>query len=168
VLPLSRSFEKNSEKPLFFARKAAGKWSCFVADTSRTIQIAARPPAATFPQLRKKLLKDHCFLFKRYGKQPCGRNKIRESILETTTWLAHKGDASVFNVFREFAENDRPITSRLPADSNRPRGPSYKITQVVQRLRISTAVKADFRPITSRLPAVGRKSARNRLWHSKH
>jgi hypothetical protein len=40
----------------------------------------------------------------------------------------------------------RPITSRLPADSNQPRGPSYKITHVVLMLRISTAVKADFRP----------------------
>ena len=113
VLPLSLSFEKNSEKPLFFAREAAGKWSCFVADTSRTIQIAARPPAATFPQLRKKLLKDYCFLFIRFGKQPCGRNKIRESILEITTWLTHMGDASVFNVFGEFAENDRPISGRF-------------------------------------------------------
>jgi hypothetical protein len=28
VLPLSRSFEKNSEKPLFFAREVAGKWPC--------------------------------------------------------------------------------------------------------------------------------------------
>ena len=36
--------------------------SGYVANMSRTIQIAARLRAATFPQLRKKILKDRYFL----------------------------------------------------------------------------------------------------------
>jgi hypothetical protein len=56
VLPLSRSFEKILKKPLLFLAKLRESGPvAFVADKSRTIQIAARPPAATFPQLRKKL-----------------------------------------------------------------------------------------------------------------
>ena len=63
--------------------------SGYVANMSRTIQIAARPRAANFPQLRKISEKPLFFALK--------------AVEEETTWLTHQGDASVFIVFEEFA-----------------------------------------------------------------
>jgi hypothetical protein len=73
VVLLSRGFEKNSEKPLFLACKAAGKWSGFVASMSWRIQIASGPHASTFPQLRKNSEKP---LLQAVGKWPCGRRAV--------------------------------------------------------------------------------------------